>query len=554
MRAQTTTRSRARSKSPVVIDAETGKVQENAMGGGIEGAQRNSRELVNWTPSMAGPDMQINPVKEMADARGIDSIQNDGMLTGAVHTHRDSIVGSQFRMIAKPDWATLGATEEWAEEFQKVVEARFNLTADSTNCWLDASGTMTLTDMVRLAVGGFVPTGEVLGTAEWITDEPQRPCKTAIQMVSPARLSNPDMEPDTNTLRRGVERNRRGKPVAYHIRSSHPGDFFSPQDIPTWKRIPAELPWGRRQVIHIVERFQPDQTRGIADMVSTLKQMKMTKKFQDVTLQNAVINATYAAAIESDLPSEVVFASMGAGGQGMSNMLGEYVTALTQYIGDGKNVTIDGAKMPHLFPGTKLALKPMGTPGGVGTAFEESLLRHIAAPLGLSYEQFSKDYTKTNYSSARASLAETYKFMQSRKKVVADRFATMIYVLWLEEEINAGRVPLPKGKDKSIFYDPIFREALTACSWIGAQRGQIDEVKETQAAILRINAGLSTYENEAALLGDDFRRIFAQIAREKKMMKELDLDFSQAQATKPGANDRKKAMSNNKPEEGEDDE
>lgn len=554
MGARLTTRSRARSKGPVVIDAETGQVQEHAMGGGIEGAQRNSRELVNWTPSMAGPDMQINPVKEMADARGIDSIQNDGMLTGAVHTHRDSIVGSQFRMISKPDWATLGATEEWAEEFQKVVESRFNLTADSTNCWLDASGTMTLTDMVRLAVGGFVPTGEVLGTVEWITDEPQRPCKTAIQMVSPARLSNPDMEPDTTTLRRGVERNRRGKPVAYHIRSSHPGDFFSPQDIPSWKRIPAELPWGRRQVIHIVERFQPDQTRGIADMVSTLKQMKMTKKFQDVTLQNAVINATYAAAIESDLPSEVVFASMGAGGQGMSNMLGEYVTALNQYIGDGKNVTIDGAKMPHLFPGTKLALKPMGTPGGVGTAFEESLLRHIAAPLGLSYEQFSKDYTKTNYSSARASLAETYKFMQSRKKVVADRFATMIYVLWLEEEINAGRVPLPKGKDKSLFYDPIMREALTACSWIGAQRGQIDEVKETQAAILRIKAGLSTYENEAALLGDDFRRIFAQIAREKKMMKELDLDFSDAEATKPGANDRKKAMQNGKPKEGEDDE
>lgn len=533
-----------RKKVPATLSntaiADAHVIRENALGGGLEGADRNSREMSSWTPAIISPDRQINSGKELMDARGRDAVQNDGLMTGAAHTHRDSIVGSQYRLIAQPDYEVLGADEAWAEEFQKVVESRFNLLADSTECWFDASGTMTLTDMIRLGVGGFLHTGEVLATAEWLRDS-GRPCSTAIQMVSPSRLCNPDMRPDDATMRRGVERNRYGRPLAYHIRSSHPGDFYDLFEQMEWKRIPATKPWGRRQVIHIVEKMQPDQTRGVSDMVSVLKQLKMTKRFQDITLQNAVVNATYAAAIESELPSEMVFASMGAGGGGIGSMLGQYMSALKAYVGAADNIAIDGVKMPHLFPGTKLNMQPAGTPGGVGTSYEESLLRHIAAPLGLSYEQFSRDYSKTNYSSVRASMNETGKFMQSRKKVVADRHATMVYVLWLEEEVNAGRVPLPTGKKRDMFYDPVMREALCASKWIGSSRGQVDELKETQAAIMRINAGLSTYEIEAARLGEDFRRLFKQRSREERMKKELKLVFT-SDATTPGANDRQQTM------------
>ena len=533
-------RGRARKTPSVVIDANFTQVSEKAIGGGIEGAERNSRELMSWSPPIQSPDMAINPIKEMADARSGDMIQNDGLAMGAIHTHRASIVGAPFMLVCEPDWELLGATEEWAEEFRVVTEGRFNLMAESEECWFDASRTMTFTDMIRLAVGGFVPTGEVLATAEWIID-PRRPFKTAIQMVSPSRLSNPHWEADSATLRRGVVRDEYGQPLGYHIRTAHPGDFYAMSNVDQWKYVPAKLSWGRRQVIHIVEKMRPDQTRGVGDMVAALKQSKMTKKFQEITLQNAVVNATYAAAIESELPTDVIFQSMGAGGTGMANMLGDYMSALQAYIGDSKNIAIDGVKMPHLFPGTKLSMKPVGTPGGVGTQFEESLQRHVAAPLGLSYEQYSKDYTKTNYSSARASMAETYKFMQSRKKSVAERFANNIYMLWFEEQWNAGLLPIPKGKTKSLFYDPVMREALTACAWVGASRGQIDEMKETQAALLRIKGGLSTYQDEMAQLGKDFRKVFKQQAREQKMMKELGLEFN-TDATKPGANDAQQTM------------
>lgn len=542
----------ARTKKPAVTVAEAVPAQQHALGGGLEGASRMDREVALWSPSFSSPDQIINSGKDMADARGRDIVQNDGYATGAVALHRDNIVGSQYRLNAQPNWVAMGVPEEWAEAMQIAVENRFNNLADSADCWFDASRKNTFTGLIRLAVGGFVMSGEVLATAEWIR-EYRRPFSSAIQMISPSRLSNPNNVADDLFLRKGMVLDFRGRCTSYNIRSGYPTDPYG--QIFKWINVPAEKPWGRKLVCHIVEQLLPEQNRGIADMVSVLKQMKMTKKFQDVTLQQAVVSATYAAAIESELPPGMVFEQMGGGGgvgEQLSGFIESYMGMMADYLSASKNIAIDGVKMPHLFPGTKLNIKSMGTPGGIGDGYERSLLRHTASALGLSYEQFSRDYSNTNYSSARASMSETWKFMSSRKKMVADRTANFIYQLWFEEEWNAGRIAPPPGKDKSFFYEPGVKDALTAASWIGASRGQIDELKETQAAILRINSGLSTYEKEISRLGEDFREVFSQRAREMKLAKTLGLDFTMAaekttsgastqgtlKDSKPGADDK----------------
>lgn len=516
--------------TPLITLAPEDKPQQTAFGGGIEGAERRSRETMRWSPSMQSPDQAINPGKALADARGRDMVQNDGFALGAEAIHKDSIVGSQYRLNARPNWRVLGVDEKWAEEFQIIAENRFHTVAESEDCWLDASRCQTFTGLIRMGVGGFMFTGEVLATAEWMKPEARRPCRTAIQMVSPDRLSNPDGMSDDRYLRRGIRRDRNGRPILAYIREGHPAEVYDSENW-RWKAVPFEKPWGRKQVIHIIERRLPDQTRGIADMVAALKHMRMTKHFQEITLQNAVVNASYAAAIESELPSADVFATIGAGSTngalgGAQQYLDFYMGALSSYLDQSKSIALDGVKIPHLFPGTKLNLKPVGTPGGVGSDFEQSLLRHTAAALGLSYEEFARDFTDTNYSSARASMNNTWKFMQSRKKSVADRAANMIYALWLEEDIANGNLPLPKGKSRDWFYEPLVKDAIVQCSWIGASRGQIDETKETQAAILRIKSGLSTYEKECARLGEDFRDIFEQRAREEKVIEKYGLSFT----------------------------
>jgi len=123
-------------------------------------------------------------------------------------------------------------------------------------------------------------------------------------------------------------------------------------------------------------------------------------------------------------------------------------------------------------------------------------------------------------------MTNTWKYMQSRKKLVADKFASQIYTLWLEEAINAGDLPLPTGSPS--FYEGQNKDAYSKCSWIGASRGQIDELKETQAAVLRMNAGLATLEGEAGKLGYDWRELLKQKAREQKLAEQLKvtLDLS----------------------------
>jgi lambda family phage portal protein len=506
-----------------------------SVNGGYDGASRTSRELAAWSPIIRSADQDINWDKPQIDARAIDMTRNEGYALGAVNIHKDSIVGGQYVLNALPDWETLGATEAWAEEFQKVVETKFGLWGESAQNWPDASRINTFTSLVRLAVGIHTVCGEVLATAEWIT-APGRAFKTAVQMVDVARLSNPYDQADHDDMRRGVRKDSYGAPLSYFIRTTFPNQIYAggnyAQNPFVWKEVPIRKPWGRLQVVHIYEQMRPDQSRGVSDMVAVLKEMRMTKTFRDITLQNAVLQATYAASIESDLPADMIWEQMGVGAD--DGQLNTYLNQLAAYAGGAKGLAIDGVKIPHLFPGTKMKLQPAGTPGGVGTGFEESLQRHIAAALGLSYEEFSRDYTKTNYSSARASMLNTWKSMQSKKKNVADRFANAIYDLWLEEFINSGECPMPAGKTASHFYEGLNKEAYTNCDWIGASRGQIDELKETQAAVLRIQNNLSTYEDEISRGGKDFRRVFAQRKRENKIMQEDDLVNVAATTAVPG--------------------
>lgn len=525
-------------KIKVVSVAELDRPKQQAIGGGLEGAQHTTRETVNWNASTRSPDAMINPVKKTADARARELQQNDGYIAGAASLRRDSIIGASYMLNSEPNLQLLGFDDTWAEEFQLEVEARFTAYAESPAAYLDASGILTLTDQLRLAVMSIFHTGEVVATGEWDRGA-GRAYSTCLQMVSPSRLSNPNGTSDGVNLRRGIAYTNLGRPTGYWFQNGDPGDNWTDPLRETWKFVPVSKPWGRRQVIHIFDKQQPDQSRGISDMVSALKEMKMTKKFQEITLQNAVVNASFAAAIESELPPDVLFQQMG-GDASYQKALSEYMEGLMAYIGQSNNIAIDGAKIPHLFPGTKLNLKPMGTPGGVGTDFEKSLLRHTAAALNLSYEEFAREFSNSTYSSLKAGMAMTRRSMLVQKKQVADRYATEAYWLVLEEMINAGDVPRPSGWSRQrfvdLFYKPLMKEAFGGCSWIGAGHPQIDELKETQAAILRIRSGLSTWETESAKLGGDWRSNFRKMRREEALAKEYNLQFSlDAQKSAAGA-------------------
>lgn len=523
--------------SPVTVNVPAVTGGEMALGA-YDGANRYDEQLKLWQPVTMSADAEILPDKESADARSRDMVRNDAYVQGGVALHRDNIVGSQFVLNAKPSSRALLGTQDdvWETEFQEEVEELFDLAAESPDNLFDAAGMNTFTGLIRLAVGVHVFAGEVLATVEWVKDG--RPFNTAIQMIDVDRLQTPPIHSMSRQIRGGVKRDMRGKPLSYFIRRSHPGDLmpaYPGYGAREYLEVEHSKPWGRRQVIHLLEQSRPDQTRGIGEMTAALKEMRVTKKFRDVTLQNAVVQALYAAAITSDLPSETVFAQMGGGQlspeqvqKATENYAKGFMSTIAQFTGSAKNLHVDGVRIPHLMPGTKLEMISPGKGGPIGMDFERSLLRYIASALNVSYEQLSRDYTNTNYSSARAAMAETWKFMLARKKMIADRFATIIYRLWLEEMVNANALTtFPASRAGMLYTNDRLNmawEALARCDWIGAARGQIDEKKETEAAILRMGANLTTLEEETSKMGGDWRKKLRQRARERALMERLGLN------------------------------
>jgi len=520
-------------------------------GEAYDGASLWARELAGWLPPSQSADRDILPQKRMTDARVRDMYRNDGYVMSGANIRKDYIVGGYYMLNAQPMTKILlgKEDEQWELEFQEETENKFFLWAESDDCWPDATRRLTFTGLVRQVMGMDVVYGEALALAEWSReDEFMRTHNTSIRLVDLDRLTTPLNKTNDWSIIAGVQVDDRHIPQGYHIRKAHPTERYNPLS-QEWAYVPIRLPWGRRQVLHLFEGLRPGQTRGISDMVSGLMEMRMTKDFRAAVLQNAFVQATYAASIESDLDTKDIFTRLGGGNLGedelfatVSNYMGAYLAAVSEYAGDSKQFQFNGARIPHLPPGSKLHMHPAGTGGPLGTEFEQSLLRYLSSILGVSYEQLSHDYSKTNYSSAKAADRETGKFMLARKRLIADRFASMVYRLWLEESLNKGTLETGKYKRLPNFYIPGNAAAYSACSWIGAGRGQIDELKETQAATLRTKYNHSTDEDEIARYGKDWRQVYKQKAREKKMQEalgiQMETDDNQMNATTGATRDK----------------
>ncbi|NRC54116.1 phage portal protein [Mesorhizobium sediminum] len=151
-----------------VLPARSGDPMATLPGGAYEGASQFDRELALWRPNLNSVDGEIIPDKPVLDARTRDMLRNDSYVASGANIHKDNIVGAAFLLNSKPVHQVLGLDETWAEEFQEEVESKFTLWAESINNWPDAARKGTLTDLVRLAVGVHLMSGEVLAAVEWI--------------------------------------------------------------------------------------------------------------------------------------------------------------------------------------------------------------------------------------------------------------------------------------------------------------------------------------------------------------------------------------------------
>lgn len=482
------------------------------------GASRTSQQLGSWQPFAGSADADTLLDLPMLTSRSRDLIRNNGIAAGYVQTLSDNVVGTNLRLIATPDWKLLGKTQEWAHEWAANVQAQWRLFSSRTT--IDASRELNFAGLTTLFYKAKLFNGDAVALPIW-QESPFDTFATRIWLVESDRLCNPNFSFDMPNLRGGIEIDNYNRALAYHFRTTHPGDVIAGANLPgKWERVPAETPWGRRRVIYYGAKDRIGQTRGKPVFSPVIQQFKMLDRYSNAELDSAVVNAMIAAFIETPVDYEGLIDMFG---NGSAEELKKWANTKAK---PGNRVKLSSGSIIPLYPGEKLQAFNPARPASAFSAYMESVLRHVATGMNIPYELLLKDFSKTNYSSARAAMLEAWRYFRSERQSLVDNWATPVYELWLEEAIDKGIVEAPD------FYQN--RAAYTCCRWVGTGRGWVDPVKEAQAAQIRMDGQLSTLEAECAEQGTDWEEVLEQQAREQRKRKELGLAPPVAVKQPPG--------------------
>lgn len=473
-------------------------------------------DMRRWLPYPGSADADLNLELGTIRSRSRDLARNHGVAEGAGQTYVDNIVGTGFTLKSRPHWkylkragVSLLDTDDKAEEWSNNVESLWCAHAEST--WFDAGRQLNFhAQTAQIQRSGFY-NGEALALPLWLP-EPGAAAATRFLLVESDRLGNPNYQPDRVGLRGGIETDEYGAPQAYYIYDRHPGDRFTLGGFTLkYTRVPAYTDWGRARVLHVHDKERTGQSRGKPGLASVLRQFKVLGDYSNAELKAAVVNAMVALVTESSLTQEGLVELLGNNPQALAN----YQTGLA----DRKRAGIDfnaGMVIP-LQLGEKIAGFTPARPNDSFEPFVLAVFKQIAAGLNIPYELLLKDFSQTNYSSARAALLEGWRFFKGRRAWLINGWAQPAFELWFEEKVGTGEIEAPN------FYE--LRYYYTRAKWIGDGRGWVDPLKEAQAAEVRMRNGITTLEDECAEQGQDWEETMAARARIEKRAKSLNVQF-----------------------------
>lgn len=466
-----------------------------------------------WMPPSMSADAAWLRERDISIGRMRDVERNDSWAGAGIDRYVDMLVGGSLRLNPKPKALGLGISTEQAHELGRQIQSAWQAFADDPTFRCDAERQQTFSQQAALMAREIVGIGEGLSVLRWI-ERPGWQFRTAVQIIDPDRLSNPNGQVDSDTLRAGVEKDSNGAPIAYHIRRGHPRDVgtagmdrYRWDRIPRWDRIGD---WERPKVLHVYEKRRPGQSRGVGRLVASLAKSRMLSRYSENELRAAAINGSIVGAIYTQLGAEYAADRLGGiqGAGAAATPWGDFNTQRAAFYKDRR--VLDDARFLTLFPSDRLDLNTQPRQTAGFPAFQKAFLQSFAASLGLSYEQLSMDWSSTNYSSARAALNEVWRGVGRLRSILISGFAVQVYAAFLEDALDAGEIDVPRGC--ADFYEA--PAAWLSADWIGPPRGFIDPVKEAQATGLRVNANISTLEREAAEQGQDWEDVIAQRARE----------------------------------------
>lgn len=425
-----------------------------------------SRAHVNALIAASGPEM---------NARARWLVRNNGYAANAIESWAANTVG---------DGISPNSSIEQASRKDAVQRLWLAWTDDA-----DAEGMTDFYGLQRRAAREVFMTGEVFLRFRSRRPEDGLTVPLQIQMLPSEMLplNHNAVDGNGNIIRQGIEFDRVGRRVAFHFLRRHPGDSTDPGLSGETVRVPAS------EVLHIIDPVEAGQLRGVSRFAPAIVKLFLLDQYDDAELDRKKVAAMYAMFVTSPAPDNP-----------LAPPDEEYEVAPGQVV--------------RLDPGEDVTVSAPADSGSTYEPFQYRTLLQISAALGIPYGYLSNDGAKGNFSNSRLSLIEFRRRVSAwQHSVMVFQMCRPVWARFMDTAVLAGALRLP-GYDRR-------RAEYLACNWLPTKWDWVDPLKDANAEIAQIEAGLKSRTQAIAERGYDAEQVDAEIARERDREKRLGLDF-----------------------------
>jgi lambda family phage portal protein len=307
----------------------------------------------------------------------------------------------------------------------------------------------------------------------------------ADQVADPYPLAGLDTFRPASSHVDGIDFDSFGNPTTYYLLEEHPGDL-------AYRFAARALRVAARFVLHWFRQDRPGQARGIPDITPALPLFAQLRRYTLATIAAAETAADLAAVLETTEPP------------GLEDEAGDSET--------WDSIPIRPRLMARLPDGYKMSqFKPEQPASTYETTVRQivnEIIRCLEMPLAVGLGN-SSGY---NYASGRLDFQVFGRAVAIERTDIESAILRRIFEAWLDEAATLpGYLPpgLPARNVPHAWYWPAERH--------------VDPMKEAQAQAARLINLTTTYADEFAAEGQDWKTQFAQRAREQKEMIRLGL-------------------------------
>lgn len=510
------------------VETARGQKAPQAKGYSDAGASTVRRALKGFLANSGSPNEDINENNATLRQRCRMLYMSSPVAAAAINTNRTKVIGTGLTLKSTIHREVLGLSQEAATDWQRKTETEFAVWAgNKRNC--DALGLNSFNELQQLATKSWLMSGDVFAVIKRYKQTPMNPYTLRIHLVEADRVSTPGqfgggcgairctegqvpegMPGAGRRIYDGVEIDDSGLVTAYYIRNSYPFEFAPAT--PTWQRVEAYgKNTGLPNILHIMDDERPDQYRGVPYLAQVIEPLLQLRRYTESELMAALVQSFFTAWIETETDqSQIPINEVGAGdiaGVPTSN-------AEMPDVPSGENEYAMGpGTVTHLADGEKVVFGNPNIPTAGFETFVKAICRQVGAALELPYDVLIKEFD-SSYSASRGALLEAWEAFKMRRTWFADDFCQPIYEIWLSEAVARGRIRAP-----GFFDDPLLRAAWCGARWIGPVQGQLDPLKEANAAATLIDRGIKTHEQVTRELGGgDWEANVEQLRHENELL------------------------------------